>query len=148
MKKIIKLIENHHLYASWAIALSGMLGSLYFSEVAGIVPCILCWYQRIALYPLVIILMVGILRKDDKSAFYALPFSLIGLAIAVYHNLLVVHVIPESVAPCVQGISCVVQQFYLFGYITIPFMSLLAFIAITFLLITGHTFKKRRQKTI
>src|SRR5688500_11814042 len=94
------------LYAAWFIALSSMVGSLFFSEVMQLPPCALCWYQRIAMYPLVVILATGILLRDPRINYYALPLCLIGLAIAVYHNLLYYGVIPETIAPCTEGVPC------------------------------------------
>lgn len=83
------------------------------------------------MYPLVIILAVGIVVKDIKVAVYGLPFALVGLGIAIYHNLLYYHLIPESVAPCTSGISCTTRQIEWAGFITIPFLSLVTFISIS-----------------
>ena len=94
------------LYLAWAVALSAMLGSLYFSDVAHFVPCILCWYQRILLYPLVLILAVGVLRSEKRIYQYVLPFSVPGALLAAYHYLLYVGIIPEALVPCTAGASC------------------------------------------
>ena len=104
-------IENRQssdslLYLAWIVALIATVGSLFFSEVMDLPPCILCWYQRIAMYPLVVIIGVGIVTRDRRMKNYALPVCLIGLAISIYHNLLYYGLIPESIAPCVEGISC------------------------------------------
>src|SRR5579859_7133722 len=99
-------VRKNILYIVFAQALVAMLGSLYFSEVAHLVPCLLCWYQRIAMYPLVIVSAVAILREDRKAYQYGLPLSIIGFVIAAYHNLLYYSIIPESAAPCRLGISC------------------------------------------
>lgn len=120
-------VRQYILYIAFAQALVAMLGSLFFSEILKFPPCILCWYQRIALYPLVVILAVGILRRDKKVYEYVLPLSIIGWIIAVYHNLLYYKILPESVAPCTQGISCTTKQIELFGLVTIPLMALGAF---------------------
>ncbi len=108
-------------------AIIATFGSLYFSEVMLLPPCILCWYQRIAMYPLVAIFAVGIIRQDKNVAWYALPSALIGLGIAIYHNLLYYGIIPESIQPCKLGVSCTTKFFEWFGFITIPFLSLVAF---------------------
>jgi len=79
------------------------------------------------MYPLVLILGVGILRKDKNVFDYALPLSIIGWLISVYHNLLYYKIIPESAAPCVAGVSCTTQFIEYFGFITIPFLSFLGF---------------------
>ena len=119
------------LNVSWVMAFVSMAGSLYFSEILHFPPCILCWYQRIAMYPLVVIIAVGILKKDRNLPYYVLPLSVIGGLIAGYHNLLNYQIIPESTAPCLAGISCTTKFIEWFGFITIPFLSLLAFMFIT-----------------
>lgn len=129
-----KYLSRDLILGALVVAVLGMLGSLYFSEVAGFPPCVLCWYQRVALYPLVPVLAVGYILKDQKISYYALPLSVTGLFISVYHNLLYWKIIPESLAPCVQGISCTTKYISWFGFVTIPFLALLAFVAITVLL--------------
>ena len=118
-------------YAAWIIALLATVGSLFFSEVMNLPPCVLCWYQRIATYPLVLVIGVGIVLRDRRMKYYALPLSLGGLAIAVYHNLLYYGFIPDSITPCTQGISCTSVQIEWLGFITIPLLSLAAFIVMT-----------------
>jgi disulfide bond formation protein DsbB len=112
-----------------------MVGSLFFSEVMELAPCVLCWYQRIAAYPLVLILAVGIYLKDPMMKVYSLPLALIGLAISVYHNLLYYGLIPEEITPCSEGVPCNAVQLELLGFITIPLMGLGAFVLITLCLI-------------
>lgn len=131
MSGLILFLRKNILYIAWLQALVATLGSLYFSEIAHLVPCVLCWYQRICMYPLVVILTVGILRKDKSVPYYVLPLSLIGLSIAGYHYLLQMGVIPESAAPCVAGISCASRLVQWYGFITIPFLSLVAFAVIS-----------------
>ena len=123
------------IHLAWAQALIATLGSLYFSQVMGLAPCVLCWYQRIAMYPLVIVLGVGILLRETRIRLYALPLSLIGLAIAIYHNLLYYGVLPESIAPCTTGVSCTTRQIEWLGFITIPLLALVAFAIISVCLI-------------
>lgn len=94
-------------------------------------PCVLCWYQRIAMYPLVLIIGIGIISKDVRWKVYALPLALIGLALAVYHNLVYYRIIPESLTPCTQGASCSERQIEWLGFITIPLMGLLSFLIIS-----------------
>jgi disulfide bond formation protein DsbB len=115
------------IYLAWVQALTATLGSLFFSEILKLAPCVLCWYQRIAMYPLVVILTVGILLRDTRLKFYALPLSLTGLGISIYHNLLYYKFIPESIAPCTTGISCTTRQIEWLGFVTIPLMALIAF---------------------
>lgn len=126
------------LYLVWLQALVAMLGSLFFSEILHFPPCVLCWYQRIAMYPLVLLLPVGILTKDKKVGQYALPLALIGLGVAIYHCLLYYQLIPESLAPCIQGISCTTKYIEWFGFVTIPLLSLVSFLSIIIGLIWQH----------
>jgi disulfide bond formation protein DsbB len=117
-------------YAAWAVALSAMLGSLFFGEVMKLPPCTLCWYQRVCLFPLPVVLAVGIVLRDRRLVSYALPFVVIGIAVAVYHNLVYWGVIPEALSPCTQALSCKTRHVEWLGFITIPVMSLTAFAAI------------------
>jgi disulfide bond formation protein DsbB len=119
------------LFAIWLISLIATLGSLFFSEVMGLPPCVLCWYQRICMYPLVGIATVGLLARDRGVVSYLAPLIVVGLAVAVYHNLLYYHLIPESITPCAQGISCTDRQIEWLGFITIPLLSLSGFVALT-----------------
>ncbi len=123
------------LKLNFLVAVSGTLGSLYFSEVMKFPPCALCWYQRIALYPLVVIFGVAIWTEDQKYRIYALPLSLIGLAIGVYHNLIYYGFIAPELTPCTAGASCSAKQLELFGFITIPLLSLIGFALITTLML-------------
>ncbi len=123
------------LFACWLIASGSTLGSLFFSNVMGFAPCVLCWYQRIALFPLVLILPMGLFPLDAKAAKFALPLTVAGLLTAIYHNLLSVGLIPTSIQPCAQGVSCTENSFELFGFVSIPVLSLLALSAMTALLI-------------
>ncbi len=140
----MKIIRTYLAYISWLIALMGMLGSLFFSEIMKLPPCLLCWYQRIALYPLVVLLPVGIVLNDKRVKWYALPLSVIELFIAIYHNLLYYGFIPESIAPCTAGVSCTTKQIELLGFITIPLLSLIAFLIITVALIL-YTVKETHE---
>jgi disulfide bond formation protein DsbB len=124
-------IKKYGLYIAWIVSLVAMGGSLYFSSVLGFPPCVLCWYQRIAIYPLVVILAVGIIYKDVKVYRSALALSSIGLLISIYHNLLYFKILPESIAPCTAGVSCTTKFIEYFGFITIPFLALVALIIIT-----------------
>lgn len=115
------------LFVLWIVSVSATTGSLFFSEVMLLPPCLLCWYQRIAMYPLVLLFGLALFPLDMKVIRYALPLTLIGWGIAVYHNLLYYKLIPEHMAPCTQGISCTTVQLEWLGFITIPLLSLVAF---------------------
>lgn len=129
-------------YLAWFIALVGTVGSLFLSEVMDLPPCSLCWYQRIALYPLVFIIGVGIATVDRSWRKYAWPLVLAGLAIAVYHNLLYYGFIAEELAPCTEGVPCNAKQLELLGFITIPLMSLAGFVAVAFAMMLDRRAKK------
>lgn len=122
-------------YVAWVISLLATVGSLFFSEVMGLPPCALCWYQRIAIYPLVLIIGTGIIRRDGRMRSYALPLCLAGLAVAAYHNLLYYGIIPETLAPCTQGVSCTERQLEWLGFVTIPLMGLAAFVGVALCLL-------------
>lgn len=123
------------VFSAWGIAAVSTLGSLFFSEVMKLPPCILCWYQRICMYPLVVLFLTGLFSVDKGVLKYSFPLVFIGWGIAVYHNLLYYHILPESASPCVQGISCTTVQINWLGFITIPLLSLTAFTLIAFILI-------------
>ena len=122
-------------YLAWVIALLSTVGSLFFSEVMGLPPCVLCWYQRIAVYPLILIIGAGIVMRDGRMKYYALPLCLAGLAVAVYHNLLYYGVIPETLTPCSEGASCTERQIEWLGFVTIPLMGLASFVAVALCLL-------------
>lgn len=122
-------------YAAWLTALLATVGSLFFSEIMHLPPCVLCWYQRIAIYPLVLIIGTGIVLRDIRMKIYALPLCLVGLLISIYHNLLYYGFIPESIAPCSEGVPCNAVQIEWLGFITIPLLGLGAFASIALCLL-------------
>jgi len=122
-------------YIAWVIALVATAGSLFFSEVMDLPPCVLCWYQRIATYPLVLIIGTGIVLRDRRMKIYALPLGLAGLAVSIYHNLLYYGFIPEAITPCTEGVPCNAVQIEWLGFITIPLMGLGAFISLALCLL-------------
>lgn len=126
---------NHSLLLrlSFLVAFVATSGSLYFGEVLKYPPCTLCWYQRICMYPLVLLFGSALWTEDYKFLKNTFPLTLIGLSIASYHNLLYYGIIPESLAPCVQGVSCTTKFVEYLGFLTIPLMSLLGFLFIAIL---------------
>ncbi len=130
-KRQIRKVEHLLPYFAWGIALISTVGSLALSEIFQMTPCVLCWYQRILMYPLVVIVGVGVLRRDRNWVHYALPMAVGGTLVAFYQSLLQWGILPETVAPCNIYVSCVTRQIDWLGFITIPFMSFLAFAAIT-----------------
>jgi disulfide bond formation protein DsbB len=129
--RLAEVLRPGLLQLAWLQAIIATGGSLYFSEVLKLVPCVLCWYQRIAMYPLVVILTIGLLVRETRIRLYVLPFSLIGLVISAYHNLLYYGVLPESIQPCTAGVSCTTRQIEWLGFITIPLLALVAFSVIS-----------------
>ena len=120
------------LFAAWLVAMISTLGSLFFSEIMELPPCSLCWYQRIFMFPLPVVLFVGLMPGGGQSVDvgavrYALPLAVIGGLIALYHLGLQSGIIPESAAPCTQGVSCTDVSLQLFGILSIPMLSLLSF---------------------
>jgi disulfide bond formation protein DsbB len=128
------------IFFCWILAVVAVLGSLFFSEVMGLQPCVLCWYQRIFIYPLAVLFLVALFPLDKRVVRYTLPLAVIGWGFAVYHYLVYSGYIPESLQPCSQGVSCAEINLELFGFITIPMLSILAYSAIIALLLI---FRKR-----
>lgn len=121
-------------FLAWLVAASSTLGALFFSEVMKLPPCELCWWQRIFMFPLVLILPLGLFPFDPKVVRYVLPLALVGWAFALFHWLLVLGVIPEDIRPCTKGVPCSEVLFEWLGFINIPLLSVLAFSAIVALL--------------
>ncbi|NJL03531.1 MAG: disulfide bond formation protein B [Chloroflexaceae bacterium] len=127
---MLTLFSDVGLLVALLAACLATVGSLFFSEVWGWIPCLLCWYQRILMYPLVAVLAVGILRRDPAVYAYVLPLSLAGMAMSLYHYLLIkTDLFPPPA--CQAGIPCDVDYLNLFGFINIPFLALLAFAIIS-----------------
>jgi disulfide bond formation protein DsbB len=127
--------QRFGLYFAWIVAIVATLGSLYFSEIARFVPCTLCWYQRIFMYPLTIILGIASYRSDARIVKYALPLSVIGGSISLYHYLIQKVSFLKTMEPCKVGIPCTEDYINWLGFITIPFLALIAFILITLFLV-------------
>ena len=131
-----KYTKKRALLFAFAISLSSVLGSLYFSEIAGFEPCKLCWFQRVFMYPLPIILGIALFREARDVIYYAMPLSVIGGLFALYHYILQMSTNP--LAPCSTigfSVSCSERFITHYGYITIPFMSLTGFVIIFLLLL-------------
>jgi disulfide bond formation protein DsbB len=126
-------IEPHAVGLAWAVAFLATTGSLYFSEIAGYEPCLLCWYQRVAMYPQVVILAIVAARRDAGGRVYAAALAGIGALIAAYHVLLEWVPALESGA-CDPDNPCTLIWFRVFGVISLPTMALAAFLLILTLL--------------
>lgn len=122
-------------YAAWLVSIIATLGSLYFSEIRGFIPCEMCWYQRILMYPLVLFLGISVFRADFYLKWYILPISIFGIVIASMHYM--EQKIPGfgGIKPCLDGVPCNIEYINYFGFVTIPLMSLIAFILITLFLL-------------
>ena len=145
IRKVLQKLSKNVLMFSLIFALVATLGSLYLSEVRKFTPCILCWYQRILMYPQAVILAVALYKKTSDVFKYTLVLSSLGALLAGYHYMLQVN--PSPLAPCSAvgfSVSCTEKFFTYFGYITIPWMSLSAFVFILVLSVIGLKAKSSR----
>ena len=115
------------LFAVWLVSLIATLGSLFFSEVMGLAPCKLCWYQRICMYPLVPITAVALWRGEPTMTIAATPLVAVGLLVSAYHNLLYHRIIPTVLVACASDAPCTQRQIEWLRFITIPLLALTAF---------------------
>ncbi len=122
--------------AAWFVALAATLGARFIGEVLGKTPCVLCWFQRVAMFPLAVILGIGALTSDPRAVRYALPLALAGLAVAVWHSAVFTGIAPQEIQPCSRtGPSCSGEGMKL-GPVPLPFLALAAFAMITALLVS------------
>jgi disulfide bond formation protein DsbB len=131
---------GYTLYFAWLVSIFATGGSLYFSEIAGFVPCELCWMQRIFMYPLVILLGIASFKGDSHIIGYVLPLSIIGGCFSIYH-----YIEQKFGAPsiCSSGVPCSGEYINWLGFITIPLLAFTAFFLITIFL--GIALKKARK---
>lgn len=133
--------ERHVIGWAWGVALIAMSGSLYLSEVAHLIPCLLCWYQRIAMYPLVLVLGVGMLRGESGVWRYGLPLAVVGFFIAAYH--VTIQWMPSlQVGACEVGVPCSGRYLAVFGFISIPTLAGAAFLLLISLLMLVRTLER------
>lgn len=133
------IIRTYRLYFAWIISVIALLGSLYFSEIMGFEPCKLCWFQRICMYPLAILLGMAAYRGDDHIVPYVRVLSGSGMVLSLFHYL--EQKVPgmQDILPCTTGVPCNGQYINWLGFITIPFLALVAFGCITVLLSVRET---------
>jgi disulfide bond formation protein DsbB len=136
--RLRELIGPSSLWLAWAVALVATLGSLYFSEVAHFVPCKLCWYQRICMYPLVVLLAVAAWKGRAELARATLPLVAIGATISTYHYLLERFPSWDTVASCDPAAPCTVVWVWRLHYLSIPGMALSAFLLIAVLILASR----------
>lgn len=135
-RKVLRFFGRHATLCAFSVALVATLGSLFYSEIAGYTPCKLCWYQRILMYPQVLLFGLAYIKKDKHLTDYTSLLSFLGTGIALYHYLLQRGTIKE-VIPCSTvgySVSCAEKFVMTYGYITIPMMSLSAFLLIFLLM--------------
>ena len=134
--QFVDMIRPFRIALAWLIAAVAMAGSLYFSEHANFVPCKLCWFQRIAMYPLALLLLIAALRRDESIRRYAVPLAVVGGAVSAYHYLIEWH--PSlGAGTCDITAPCTVPWFRQFGFVSLAFMALCGFAAIVALLTLG-----------
>jgi disulfide bond formation protein DsbB len=127
---------------AWFVAAVATMGSLYYSEIADFVPCRLCWFQRICMYPLAAILLVGVLLRDRRARWYAAPFVAVGIPLSLYHFLMERGVFHESSA-CAVTVPCAVPWFTELGYVTLAYMAFSGFLLIGTLLVVDGVWDRR-----
>jgi disulfide bond formation protein DsbB len=141
-----KIEKKYYLYlfAQLAIVLASIFGSLFFSEVMKYPPCSLCWYQRLCMYPMALIILTGFFLQSRDTVLFLIPFSIAGLFVSAYHNLIYYKFI-TIIVPCTASAPCTEQQLNWLGFVTIPLLSLLCFIVLFVLnLFTLHLLRKVR----
>ncbi len=126
------------VFGCWVVASMSTLGALFFSEIMELPPCVLCWYQRIFMFPLVLLLPVGLFPFDARVVRYALPLALAGWLVSLFQVLLVVGLIPEAIRPCTQGVPCSEVQIEWLGFVNIPLLSFVAFSVMNALLVAAR----------
>jgi len=133
--EIVRIARENAMRFALLLTGSSMLGSLYFSEIADYAPCKLCWYQRICMYPLSAILLVGALRRDRKVWMYAGIPAVVGVVIASYHTQL--QAFPKQRTFCDPENPCTNRFVWEFGFISLPLMDLIAFCFIITMLVAS-----------
>lgn len=123
------------LLLAWVVAVVATASALFLGEVMGMTPCVLCWWQRIAMFPLALILGIACYGDDRRGAVYALPLALTGVLLAGYHTLLVAGLVSAAWIPCGAGVSCARQSLEILNGLQLPWLSLAAFVLISILLI-------------
>lgn len=142
---IVDVVRPHALWWAFVVAASSMLGSLYFSEVADYAPCKLCWYQRVAMYSLAIILLVAAIRRDRSVVPYAVPLAVIGLLVSTYHYLVEWFPTLETNV-CSTDVPCTTVWFRTFGFVSLAFMAFCGFTAVVTVLLCTHQSEDTREE--
>jgi disulfide bond formation protein DsbB len=133
--RLVASVDDAALWLAFLVAVTATAGSLYFSEVANFIPCNLCWYQRIAMYPLSAILLVAAIRGDHAVRWYVAPLAAVGALISTYHYLVEWHPSLEGGGVCAVSAPCTVPWFRELGFVTLALMALCGFLAILVLVV-------------
>jgi len=123
---------------AWLIATVTTLGSLYYSNVQGYEPCVLCWYQRICIYPWTVVLAIAAWRRDAAVRVYAIPVLAIGAGIAAYHSWVQAYPPESGTAFCTASAPCTTRWVWELGFVSLPFMALSACVAMIALLVVAR----------
>ena len=126
--RLRSLLWGYELWAAFVVAALATGGSLFLSEIAGFVPCDLCWFQRICMYPLSILTLFAAFHGDHRVARYLLPLPVVGACVSVYHILIENDAISEPSSCRIGGAGCAVKWINEFGYVTIPTLALTGFL--------------------
>ena len=126
---------NKPLLFAWVTSIIAMGGSLFFSEQMGFIPCTLCWFQRILMYPLTILLGIAFYKNDKEIYKYVLPFSVMGMLVSTYHYVLQKVPSMDEFSTCTSGVPCSGQYINWFHFVTIPFLALIGFTMITIMMV-------------
>jgi disulfide bond formation protein DsbB len=134
LREVRDTLLGGELWIAWGIAAIATIGSLWYSEAAEFVPCRLCWFQRIAMYPLAVLLLVAAIRRDTRAGvYYAFVFPIAGALVSAYHLYIEANPDAESEG-CKVGVPCSTKWIDEFGYVTIPMLAITAFLTIAALL--------------
>jgi disulfide bond formation protein DsbB len=140
--RVVAAVDDAALWLAFLVAATATAGSLYFSEVADFIPCTLCWYQRIAMYPLSVIMLVAAIRRDRGVRWYAGPIAAAGAVISTYHYLVEWFPSIEGTGVCSVSVPCSVPWFRQFGFVTLSLMALCGFVAILVLVVPGPSIRR------
>lgn len=134
-KMPVSNISWNLLLLAWLLSVVATLGAIFIGEIMGKVPCNMCWYQRIFMFPLPVILGIAVYREDFSIWRYTLPLAFLGAGFSAFHSLLFFKILPEEVKPCMaEGPSCSGADMMLWGYLPLPLLSLVAFVLIMIML--------------
>lgn len=142
VNSVVEFVADNFLALGFIVAATATFGSLFLSEIAQFIPCELCWYQRICMYPQTLIFGVALFTNDTKIRKYLIPLSIIGAIIAIYHFFLQMF---PLLLPCSdRTANCALVQFKYYGYVTIPMMALTAFVMLILIMVARRRVVKKR----